>query len=205
MDQSALQYYQYLISKGETPQVAAAIMGNAGQESKYDPKAVGDGGGSGGLFQFNKGGEAPAFQAWASQNKREVSDPYAQIDFVRSQLQSPTYANVYSQMQNAPNLSGATDAFMTGYERPNPKYANFNARMSYANQFINPPIQDAGTPIPNSSPAAGLLTNPTNALGNPMQMAMGLLQKGQGQTPQTQMLQPFTRRPQPFSGFRFLG
>ena len=205
MDQNALQYYQYLISKGETPQVAAAIMGNAGQESRYDPKAVGDGGGSGGLFQFNKKGEAPAFQAWASQNKREVSDPYAQIDFVRSQLQSPAYANVYSQMQSAPSLSGATDAFMTGYERPNPKYANFNARMDYANQFINPTVKDAGTPTPNSSPAIGLLANPTNALGNPMQMAMGLLANANRAAPQTQMLQSFIHRPQPFSGFRFLG
>jgi hypothetical protein len=204
---NALQYYQYLLSKGETPQTAAAIMGNAGQESHYDAKAIGDGGGSGGLFQFNKGGEAPVFQAWAAQNNRDVSDPYAQMDFVRSQLQSPAYAKVYDQMQNAPNLTGATSAFMSGYERPDPKYANFSARVDYANQFANPSIKDAGTPTPNSIPASptGLLANPTNALGNPMQMAMGLLQRGQGQAPQTQMLQPFVRRQQPFSGFSFLG
>jgi hypothetical protein len=62
------------------------------------------------------------------------------------------------------------------------------------------------TPNPtNTPPATGLLTNPTSALGDPMKMAMGLLQQGQGQTPQIQMIQNLLRRPQQFSGFNFLG
>jgi hypothetical protein len=203
---NALQYYQYLLSKGESPQVAAAMLGNAGQESQYNPKAIGDGGGSGGLFQFNKGGEAPAFQSWAAQNKREVNDPYAQMDFVRAQLQSPAYAKVYNQMQNAPNLEGATSAFMSGYERPNKDLANLSSRIDYAKQFLNPLIKDAGTPTSDSVPQPynnGM--QQTGLLGDPMKMAMGLLQSAQTPAPQIQMLQPVMRRPQPFTGFNFLG
>jgi len=67
---------------------------------------------------------------------------------------------------------------------------------------------DATTPAPTTptTPTTpGLLSNPTNALGNPMQLAMGLLQ--QPQTPAWEMQTPQTvlRRPQPFSGFSLLG
>jgi len=152
MDPRALQYYQYLISKGESPQVAAAMMGNIGQESTYNASSVGDGGRSIGLFQFNKGGELPALQSWAAKNNRDLNDPYAQLDFVRAQLQSPAYSKVYGEMQSSPSVAGATSAFMNGYERPNPKYANAEARINYANQFVNPTTQDAGTPIPTNRP-----------------------------------------------------
>jgi hypothetical protein len=207
MDPRALQYYQYLIAKGEPPQIAAAIMGNAGQESNYSATRPGDGGRSVGLFQFNKGGELPAFQAWATQNNRDVSDPYAQIDFVRSQLQSPAYAKVYEQMQNAPNLAGATGAFMSGYERPNPMYANLGARINYANQFVNPTTQDAGTPTPNSTPQPPVNNAQAqpSLLGDPIKMAMGLLQQAQTPALQVQMMQPYLHRPQPFTGFGLLG
>jgi hypothetical protein len=59
----------------------------------------------------------------------------------------------------------------------------------------------------NAPPATGLLANPTAALGDPMKMATGLLQQGQGQTPawESQIQQTPLRRPQPFAGFSFLG
>jgi hypothetical protein len=218
MDARALQYYQYLVSKGESPQVAAAIMGNIGQESSFNATLPGDGGRSVGLFQFNKGGELPALQTWAANNSRDINDPYAQLDFVRSQLQSPAYAKVYGEMQSSPSLAGATSAFMNGYERPTPKYANPEARINYANQFINPTTQDAGTPTPGNRPGdvadlgqgmqgptvPGLLSQQKSE-DDDMKMAMGLLQKPSAPAWQSQVPQAPFRRPQPFSGFNFLG
>jgi hypothetical protein len=166
MDPHALQYYHYLISKGESPQVAAAMMGNIGQESGFDVNRVGDNGNSIGLFQFNKNGEQPALRSWAEQNKRDVNDPYAQLDFVRSQLQSQAYSKVYGQMQSAPNAAEATGAFMSGYERPNPRYANSEARVGFANQFGKTPMPPAAMPPaamqqPPAQPSiAGLLQEP---------------------------------------------
>jgi hypothetical protein len=128
------------------------------------------------------------------------------MDFVRAQLQSPAYAKVYNQMQNAPDLEGATSVFMSGYERPNKDLANLSSRINYAKQFLNPSIKDAGTPTPDSVPQPynnGM--QQTGLLGDPMKMAMGLLQSAQTPAPQIQMLQPVMRRPQPFTGFNFLG
>jgi len=215
MDQRALQYYQYLISKGESPQVAAAIVGNIGQESGFDASRVGDNGNSIGLFQFNKNGEQPALQAWAAQNKRDLNDPYAQLDFVRSQLQSPAYSKVYGQMQGAPDTSGATSAFMLGYERPNPKYANLDARVGFANQFNGaPPAQ----PTPQSSaPPAPQAMAPTTPQAPTI---MGLLQdpkfqKGfsglasllspQPEQPPVALSNPYQHRPQMYGNQMFTG
>jgi hypothetical protein len=53
--------------------------------------------------------------------------------------------------------------------------------------------------------ASGLLSNQTATLGNPMQMAMGLLQQPQTPAWEAQVPQAALRRPQPFTGFSFLG
>lgn len=174
MDPRALQYYQYLIGKGYSPQSAAAVVGNIGQESSFNPATVGDGGASIGLFQFHQKGEQPAFLKWAQQNSRNPSDPYAQIDFVHSQLQSPQYAKTYQNMLNAPDVASATNAFMTGYERPNARYANLNARVNYANQYLNAPTGDQPNPttanqqppVPNPAMNASVTPPPTPPMSN---------------------------------------
>lgn len=213
MDQRALQYYHYLISKGESPQVAAAIMGNIGQESGFDVNRVGDNGNSIGLFQFNKNGEQPTLRSWAEQNKRDVNDPYAQLDFVRSQLQSPAYAKVYGQMQSAPNVGEATGAFMSGYERPNPRYANPEARVGFANQFGEAPMPSASMPpavmpsAPMQQPpvqpsVAGLLQDPKFQKGF---SGLASLLSPQPEQPPPALPTPYLHRPQMYGGQMFRG
>jgi hypothetical protein len=213
MDQRALQYYHYLISKGESPQVAAAIMGNIGQESGFDVSRVGDNGNSIGLFQFNKNGEQPALRSWAEQNKRDVNDPYAQLDFVRSQLQSPAYSKVYGQMQSAPSVAEATGAFMSGYERPNPRYANPEARVGFANQFGESPTPPAAmapaamalapTQQPSARPSvAGLLQDPKFQKGF---SGLASLLSPQPEQPPPALPTPYLHRPQMYGGQMFRG
>jgi hypothetical protein len=128
------QYMTYLTDKkGYSPTAAAAIIGNAYHESGgLNPEILGDSGKSLGLFQFHQAGEQPAFRQWASENKRDVKNPYAQIDFVDSQLRGP-YLSVLDKMNNASSASEASSHFMRGYERPKEgQTAGENARASFA-------------------------------------------------------------------------
>ena len=116
---AARTYFDYLTKeKGYDPHVAAGILGNAYHESKgLQPAIVGDQGDAIGLFQFHSKGEQPAFKQWAQENKKDVADPYAQLDFVDSQLRGP-YAKTLEEMQAAKNPNAAAEIFMRGYERP---------------------------------------------------------------------------------------
>lgn len=116
---AARTYFDYLTKeKGYDPHVAAGILGNAYHESKgLQPTIVGDQGNSIGLFQFHSRGEQPAFRQWAQANKKDVADPYAQLDFVDNQLRGP-YAKTLAGMQTAKDPNAAAEIFMRGYERP---------------------------------------------------------------------------------------
>ena len=131
----AKEYFDYLTNeKGYEPHVAAGILGNAYHESSgLQPNIVGDSGKSIGLFQFHEKGEQPAFRQWASENKRDIADPYTQLDFVHNQLQGP-YAGTLEKMRSAQDPSSSAEAFMRGYERPKEgPTAALDRRQAYAN------------------------------------------------------------------------
>ena len=133
------QYFNYLTQeKGYEPHVAAGILGNAYHESSgLQPNIVGDKGKSIGLFQFHEKGEQPAFRQWAGENQRNISDPYAQLDFVHNRLQGP-YAGTLEQMRAAQNPAAAAESFMHGYERPKAgPTAALGMRQAYANAIAS--------------------------------------------------------------------
>jgi hypothetical protein len=136
---AANQYMDYLVNKkGLDTHVAAGMLGNAYHESSgLQPNIVGDSGDSIGLFQFHRKGEQPAFRQWAAQNNRDISDPYAQLDFTTERLQGP-YSQTFQAMQNAKDPASAAALFMHGYERPKegPTEA-LSQRMAYANAIAN--------------------------------------------------------------------
>lgn len=183
----AQQLTQYLISKGATPQTAAAIVGNAYHESNLNPTASGDNGNSFGLYQFNKNGEQPAFNSYIQQTGANRNDPYVQTDFVWNRLQSPQYAKTLQTMNNSDDVAGATKAFMTDYENPAPSTANLTNRVNGAQAAYQAVQQANNTPSPIAFAApqqgaqmpAGLLAGqpmtmasmPTSLLGQPTQMA----------------------------------
>jgi hypothetical protein len=138
-EQPVRKYFDYLTKeKGYEPQVAAGILGNAYHESSgLQPGIVGDEGKSIGLFQFHEKGEQPAFRQWASENQRDIADPYAQLDFVHNQLQGP-YAKTLNQMRSAADPSSAAESFMRGYERPKEgPTAALDRRQAYANAIAS--------------------------------------------------------------------
>lgn len=137
-EQPVRQYFDYLTKeKGYEPHVAAGILGNAYHESSgLQPKIVGDQGKSIGLFQFHEKGEQPAFRQWATENQRDISDPYAQLDFVHNRLQGP-YAKTLEQMRSAADPASSTEFFMRGYERPKEATAALDRRQAYANAIAS--------------------------------------------------------------------
>jgi len=132
-EDSPEDHMTYLVGKSKDPKIAAAMLANAWQESGLNPMAMGDAnhGGSFGLYQFNANGRRPEFDKWVKANKRDPNLSDTQHDFVLYDLQN-NFPKVWTAMQKAPNPQAASDIFMTGYERPNPKMANAPARRKKA-------------------------------------------------------------------------
>ena len=174
--QFAQEKMKYLLSQGVDPQRAAAMVGNAWHESSLNPTILGDNGDSYGLYQFNKGGELPVYKDWASKNSRDLGDWKAQTDFVLNRLQSPAYASTWDKMGKAPDVAGATEAFMRGYERPKESAAALDSRIDLAKKASGMTYEGAApSPVAyNQIPSSmtGLLgaTMPQQAAG-PMQSA----------------------------------
>jgi hypothetical protein len=174
--QFAQEKMRYLLSQGVDPQRAAAMVGNAWHESSLNPGILGDKGDSYGLYQFNKGGELPAYKDWASKNNRDLGDWKAQTDFVLSRLQSPAYASTWTKMGEAKDLSGATEAFMRGYERPKESAAALDNRIELAKKASGLTYEGAApSPVGYAQLQPGMTgllgaTMPQQA-GGPAQMA----------------------------------
>lgn len=81
-DQAVKDYGKYIMSKGYTAEQAAAILGNAAQESNFNPEALNpdDPGGSRGMFQWDPDRYAN-LEKYAKKHGRDPKDPYTQIDF----------------------------------------------------------------------------------------------------------------------------
>jgi len=152
----ATDYMQYLVRNGVSPGIAGALVGNAWHESAgLNSTAAGDGGDSYGLFQFNKNGRLPELQKWASGNKREISDPKAQMDFVLYDLKT-NYPDAYKAMQGAKSPAEAAQIFMEKYERPRADVAHLNRRLSRTGQAMELWNKAGGVRNPGSvSPRGG--------------------------------------------------
>jgi hypothetical protein len=154
-DKSALDYTRYLVSKGEKPGVAGSIVGNGWHESGFKPTVEGDKdspkGSSYGIFQFNKSGRLPVAQKWAADNNRDLSDPYAQHDFVLYDLKT-NFPDLYKKMNEAPDAGTSTELFMNGYENPKKETANLPSRLSRTSRALDLYNQAGGMGIPVNSP-----------------------------------------------------
>lgn len=125
-DETGQYAFNYLQSKGYSPNVAAAIAGNLKQESNFNPDAVGDNGASYGIAQ------------WQGNRRRLLHERYGpnpsieqQLDFLVSE---PGESHILEQMKSLSPEDGAM-LFAKNYERPNPQYANYAARQQYAKTF----------------------------------------------------------------------
>lgn len=120
----------YFINKGLTLNQAKGIYGNLMQESRGKLDAVStDGHYSYGIAQ------------WTGKRKENLFARYGtsptlqnQLDFLWEELNT-TEKKAFEALKNTQTVEDATRVFMTKFERPNPKYANFTKRLYYANSI----------------------------------------------------------------------
>jgi hypothetical protein len=96
--------FNYFVGKGLTPVQAAAIDGNFGQESSWDPTDAG-----GYLAQWG-GSRLTALQQLASQQNLPVTDLGVQLDFVWQELTSD-YSSTLQNLKGATAVDDATSQF----------------------------------------------------------------------------------------------
>lgn len=124
----AKAYYDYIYGQTNSPQLAASLVGNLMKESGGNPKAVHDNDTGYGLFGHRLDRRTYLLNEIKNSSKPE---DYAQIDAALKELKTK-YAGTYNKILKAPNVDLATEILMNEWERPNPKYADLNARKMYA-------------------------------------------------------------------------
>lgn len=126
----AQQMWGWLKAHGYSDAAAAAVIGNAVQESSLRSNVVSKRGELG-LFQFNPHGELPGFTAWASTNGKDPTSWQAQMEYMDLQLNKrmPGFKGIN-------DVNSATAAFETGFERP-ASTADLGTRQAFARQAAN--------------------------------------------------------------------
>lgn len=118
---------QYFVNKGLTLNQAKGIYGNIMQESEGNIKAIsGDGHYSYGIAQWTGKRKSKLFSMYGTRPSLDN-----QLDFLWWELNN-TEKSSLEALKNANTVEEATRVFMRKFERPNPKYANFNRRLKYA-------------------------------------------------------------------------
>lgn len=174
LSSNAQSDYQFFISKGWSPQAAAALVGNMQQESRGNTNARNPGDGSDGsdsigLFQWNSD-RARRLQAFAAARGAAVTDRRTQLEFLDNELRT-TEKTAGDQLAQAGDVRAATRAAISalrpaGWSRSNPEGGHgFGARYRNAatamHQFGNGP---APAPYRGSTMAAGLPEDTRRAL-----------------------------------------
>lgn len=166
--------YQFFVSKGWSPQAAAAIVGNMQQESgghtsARNPGDGRDGSDSIGLFQWNSD-RARRLQQFAGARGKPVTDRATQLEFLDQELRTTERA-AGDQLARAGDVREATRAVISalrpaGWSRSNPEGghgfgARFRNSATALHQFGNGP---APSPYRGSTMAAGLPEDTRRAL-----------------------------------------
>jgi Phage tail lysozyme len=148
------------IDAGLSPNAAAGVIGNQGQESNFNTSSIGDGGTSGGLSQWH-GPRFAAMQAAAQAQGVDWRDPVFQANYTVSDLKN-NYPSVLAAANAASTPAEAADIISKGYESPNPAKANNANREAIANSIAGGASLPLGSGSNGSSggiPAGAGLSN----------------------------------------------
>lgn len=169
----ATTYTDYLVQKGYTPEAATGIVANAWHESAgFQPWIGGDHKDgqpqSFGLFQFNRKGELPGLEKFAAANKRDIKDPYTQLDYVDSRMRE---TGLFDKLNGLKDPNATTKLFSDAYERPsNPL---MNSRLGYAQTLWGLYSKGAsGSATAGGAPATGA-PQPPQATREPQPLTGG--------------------------------
>jgi hypothetical protein len=154
--------FNYFVGKGLSPEQAAGIDGNFGQESRWNPSEPG-----GYLAQWG-GSRLTALEAFAQKQGKPVTDLGVQLDYTWADLTNAPgaggdYSHVLTNVKAAKTVEDATLQFMgtasvggniDGYENPGtPELQN---RIDYANKILNQYGSAAGG-VDSGSPCGGVV------------------------------------------------
>lgn len=113
--------YNFFISKGLSPHIAAGFVGNLVQESGVNPKSV-NGIGATGIAQWLGGRKQNLLK------KPNYQDLMVQLEFIWEELNGAE-KNAYNKIKAAVGLAAATYAVRKFYERPGESEANDKRRL----------------------------------------------------------------------------
>jgi len=146
---NGLDIYSGLVARGFNPVQAAALTGNAQQESSFNPNAVNPTSGAYGLMQW-LGPRRTALNNYAQSTGRSAADPNAQLDFIATEMNGPEAGNV-KDFLTAPDVSSANAALK--------QYLRYGAneggnRLQYSMAFANGGQGNsmAKSPVPPAQP-----------------------------------------------------
>ena len=117
------------VRRGYSPTAAAGIVGNLGQESRFNSGIVGDNGTSGGLAQWH-GERLQDLEQYAIAQGKDCRDPQVQLDFLDKEVrQNP---QLFAALNSAKSPAPAAAVFIGGFERPAAASANAARREAIA-------------------------------------------------------------------------
>lgn len=122
---------QVLLKAGYTKNAAAGILGNAFQESSWNPASVGSGGG--GLWGFTAHPNSLSdLQAFAQSQRADWKDPAVQAHFLTTKVP----ASVKAEINSKHSPEAAALYFMSNWERPLVSSENAARRVQGANEAL---------------------------------------------------------------------
>lgn len=112
----AMDFFQ---SKGLSPIQAAGIVGNLITESSLNTKAIGDGGKSLGIAQWN-GSRRRNLEAFAKRRKSSIYDLNTQLEFLWWEITEGDQKKfkILEGLKNSKSIEQAAESFMNRFERP---------------------------------------------------------------------------------------
>lgn len=161
------QVWQFFAAKGLKPHQIAGIMGNASVESGFNPRAVGDGGTSYGLFQHHAGRGQGLLGAVGGMGG--LGDVQAQLQYVWQELMTTEVAAM-RRLISSTDVRGATEAWAS-YERP----AGYSAANPAGSMHFEKRLADAQAALTTFTSAAQQAVEPVGAMGTGAQAATGAL------------------------------
>jgi len=133
------QIWEFFESKGYSPIMTAAIMGNLKQESGLKPHdrpiVYRAGAAFGGLGVAQWGGGRRNNLISMFPEKYEETE--SQLAFICHELENGNYKDVKKDMQNTTNLAEAVAIFQNRYEKCDPNHCNFTSRNNWAEKYFS--------------------------------------------------------------------
>lgn len=137
---TAIQIIKYLIDNGLSPAGAAAVTGNLYIESAgtFSTTIQGDRGTSIGLAQWHNARWTGknGLVNWCTTNGKDPYSIEGQLDFLLWELSASSYSNLYSELKTTNNAGESAKLFAKKFERPSEKYAQYDKRSKYAEEFL---------------------------------------------------------------------